>query len=126
MPVMSAGIRSGVNWIRLKVQSMTSADRADEHRLAQARDALEQDVAVREQPDQGVADELALADDDLADLGLDGAGALGERLRRDAMRLGGGRGEVPAGAADASMGPPGGGRPAGPPRAQLLGSSELK
>ena len=25
MPVMSAGIRSGVNWIRLNVQSMTSA-----------------------------------------------------------------------------------------------------
>ena len=25
VPVMSAGIRSGVNWMRLKVQSMTSA-----------------------------------------------------------------------------------------------------
>ena len=113
MPVMSAGIRSGVNWMRLKVQSMTSRDRADEQRLAQARDALEQDVAVREQPDEGVADELALADDDLADLGLDGAGALGEGLGRETVRLGGGR-VRPAGAVEASMGPPVAGSAAAP------------
>ena len=46
-------------------------DRPDEHRLAEARHALEQDVAVGEQPGQRLADEVALADDDPADLGLD-------------------------------------------------------
>ena len=90
--MMSAGIRSGVNWMRVKVQSMTSASVRTSSVLPRPGHALEQDVAVGEQADEGVAHELALADDDLADLGLDGAGALGERLGRDAVRLGGGRG----------------------------------
>ena len=121
VPVMSAGMRSGVNWIRLNVQSMTSRDRPDEHRLAQSRDALEQHVAVREEADEGVADEVLLADDDLADLGLDAPGALGERLGGEAL--------VPArssAATDASMGPPGWLRGGAGPAAHGLGSSELK
>ena len=61
-------------------------DRPHEHRLAEAGHALEQHVAVGEQPGQGLADELALADDDPADLALDGLGALGEGLGRQARR----------------------------------------
>ena len=63
-------------------------DGPHEHRLAQARDAFEQHVAVREQPGERLAHELALADDDAADLAFDRLGALGEGLRREA--LGGG------------------------------------
>ena len=78
-------------------------------------------MAVREQPDEGLPDQLLLADDDLADLGLDGAGALGERLGRDSVRLRG-----------AGLGACGGGRgvhgSSGVPRRarQWFGSSELK
>ena len=61
-------------------------DRADEHRLAEARDAFEQDVAVGEQAGQRLADELALADDDPPDLALDGLRALGEGLGGQALR----------------------------------------
>ena len=39
-------------------------DRPDEHRLAEAGHALEQDVAVGEEAGQRLADEVALADDD--------------------------------------------------------------
>ena len=59
------------------------AEGPDEHRLAEAGDALEEHVAVREQADERVANELLLADDDLADLGLDAPGAFGERLGRE-------------------------------------------
>ena len=61
-------------------------DRPDEHRLAEAGHALEQDVAVGEQAGQRLADELALADDDPADLALDGLRALGEGLGREPRR----------------------------------------
>ena len=84
VPVMSAGIRSGVNWMRLNEQSMTSAMVRTSIVLPRPGHALEQDVAVGEQAGQRLADELALADDDPADLALDGLGALGERLRREA------------------------------------------
>ena len=59
VPVMSAGIRSGVNWIRLKVQSMTSAMVRTSSVLPEAGHALEQDVAVGEQAGQRLADEVA-------------------------------------------------------------------
>ena len=124
MPMMSAGIRSGVNWMRLNEQSMTSASVRTSIVLPRPGHALEQHVAVREQPDERVPDELALADDDLADLGLDGAGALGERLGGEAVRLAGAAG-APAGAVDASMSPPGGG-PIAARRVSCCGSSELK
>ena len=61
-------------------------DRPDEHRLAEAGHALEQHVAVREEPGQGLADQLALADDDLADLALDRRRPLGEGLGGDGVR----------------------------------------
>ena len=67
-------------------------DGPDEHRLAEPGHALEQHVAVGEEAGQRLADELALADDDAADLALDGLGALGERLGCEGRRgRGGGR-----------------------------------
>ena len=42
VPMMSAGIRSGVNWMRLKLQVEHLGQRADQQRLAQARHAFEQ------------------------------------------------------------------------------------
>ena len=56
MPVMSAGIRSGVNWMRLNDSSSASGQRLDEQRLGQAGHADEQAVPAREQRDQQVLD----------------------------------------------------------------------
>jgi hypothetical protein len=52
VPVMSAGIRSGVNWMRLKLQVEAPGQRADQQRLGQAGHALEQAVAPAEERDQ--------------------------------------------------------------------------
>ena len=82
VPVMSAGIRSGVNWTRLNDQVERFADGAHQQRLAQAGDAFEQGVAARQQAGQDAAHDLGLADDDLADLGLDRARGLDEPIRR--------------------------------------------
>ena len=74
------------------------ADRPNEHRLAEPGDALEQDVAVGQQPGQGLADEIVLADDHPADLGLDRLRPLGEGFRGEALgrrSVGGGRGVHP-------------------------------
>ncbi len=81
--MMSAGIRSGVNWMRLNEQSMTSAIVRHEHRLAQAGHALEQRVAVGDEADQRLSDEVVLADDDRLDLRLDRPRAVGELLDGD-------------------------------------------
>ena len=50
VPVMSAGIRSGVNWIRLNEQSMTSAMVRTSIVLPRPGDALEQDVLLASRP----------------------------------------------------------------------------
>ncbi len=54
VPVMSAGIRSGVNWIRLN-QVEHIADRAHQPGLAETGHALEQDVTAGKQRDQDFA-----------------------------------------------------------------------
>ena len=77
---MSAGIRSGVNWMRLNVAVDDVGEGADEHRLAQAGHAFEQRVAVGDQADQRLPDEVVLADDDALDLAFDGGRQLGELL----------------------------------------------
>ena len=64
VPMMSPGIRSGVNWIR---------ERPDEEGLAEARHALEQHMAAGKQADQHVRDDLVVPHDDLADLGAQGS-----------------------------------------------------
>ena len=63
------------------------AERADEHRLAQARHALEEDVAARDQRDDSVAQQLLLADDQPAELGFEAGRQLRDLLRVDARLL---------------------------------------
>ena len=53
-------------------------------------------MAVGEQAGQGLADEVALADDDPADLGLDRLRPLGEGFRGEALAGRGGVGAVEA------------------------------
>ena len=69
VPVMSAGSRSGVNWMRENVALMRLRQRLDRERLREARHALDQAVAAGQKADQHALDHVALADDDLADLG---------------------------------------------------------
>ena len=66
VPVMSAGIRSGVNWMRLNLQRQRIGQRADHQRLGQARHAHQQAVPAGEHGDQQLLDHLLLADDHLA------------------------------------------------------------
>ena len=71
VPMMSAGIRSGVNWIRLKSSVDRVGQGPHQQRLAQARHAFQQRVPADEQAGQDAVDDLVVADDDLGDLGLD-------------------------------------------------------
>ena len=66
VPVMSDGIRSGVNWMRLKASDRHLASVRDHQRLGQAGHAFEDAVAAAEQRDQQLLDDLVLADDDAA------------------------------------------------------------
>jgi hypothetical protein len=52
VPVMSDGIRSGVNWIRRNGQVHRLPERADEQRLGQPGHALHQAVPAGEDRDQ--------------------------------------------------------------------------
>ena len=68
VPVMSLGIRSGVNWMRLNFRCRARARGGDGQRLGQAGHADRQAVAAGEQADQHLLDHLLLADDHLVDL----------------------------------------------------------
>ena len=68
VPMMSAGIRSGVNWMRENVERERLGQRAHEHRLAEPGHAFEQRVRPGEHAGEHAVDDLAVADDDLADL----------------------------------------------------------
>ena len=61
--------------MRWKPVSHGARQGADRQGLGQAGHALEQDVAVGHQAQQQAFDHVALADDDLADLGVDAAQA---------------------------------------------------
>ena len=86
MPVMSEGIRSGVNWMRLNVRFSTSASVRDEQRLGQAGHADEEAVAAGEEGDQELVDHVALPDHALLNLLDDGrpARASASTARRSA------------------------------------------
>ena len=59
VPVMSDGIRSGVNWMRLKLTASGDVgQRADHQRLGQAGHAFEQAVAAGEDGDEQLLDDL--------------------------------------------------------------------
>ena len=49
---MSAGIRSGVNWMRWNLQVKNLRDRSDQQRLGQARRAGDQAMPARKQRDE--------------------------------------------------------------------------
>ena len=67
---MSEGIRSGVNWIRLKVRFSASASVWIISVLARPGHADQQAVAAGEDRDQQLLEHRVLADDHLAHLGL--------------------------------------------------------
>ena len=69
VPVMSDGIRSGVNWMRLKLRSSASAEGLDHERLGQAGHADQQGMAAGEDGGEDLVDHLLLADDPLGHLG---------------------------------------------------------
>ena len=115
---MSAGIRSGVNWIRLKVQSMTSPMVRMSIVLPRPGTPSRSTWLLASSPTRVCRTSSLLADDDLADLGLDAMRAFGERLGRDA----GGAGLGSDGCVHGSSG----WRRGGGLVAHCLGSSELK
>ena len=71
----SDGIRSGVNWIRPKLEARRLRERARDQRLREAGEVLDQHVAVGEQPEQHELERLALADDGALDLVQERLGA---------------------------------------------------
>ncbi len=87
MPVMSEGIRSGVNWIRLKSRSRMSATVLIEQGLRQARHARDEAMAAGEQRDEHLLHHVVLADDHLPQLGEDALASLADPLRPGRRRL---------------------------------------
>ena len=75
-PVTSEGSRSGVNWMRRKVQPRLLAMRLGEHGLAGAGHVLDQQVALAQQRHEREAHLGVLADDDPLDVGDDLIGRL--------------------------------------------------
>ena len=80
VPMMSAGIRSGVNWMRLNFRSSTCASVRTRSVLPRPGTPFEQRVPADEQARQDAVDDVGVADDHLADLGLDVAEPLAELL----------------------------------------------
>ena len=66
VPVMSAGIRSGVNWMRAKSPPEHAGQRAHEQRFGHAGHAFDEGVVAGEDGDERLFDDVVLADDDLA------------------------------------------------------------
>ena len=71
VPMMSAGIRSGVNWMRLKSSDDGVGQGPHQKGLAQPRHPFQERVPADKQAGQDAVDDLVVADDDLGDLGLD-------------------------------------------------------
>ncbi len=82
VPVMSLGIRSGVNWMRLKESCERLCERGDEQGLGQAGHAHEQGVVAREDGDEDFVDDVGLADDDLGNLRQQGGMGVTGKLDR--------------------------------------------
>ena len=81
VPVMSLGIRSGVNWMRLKRERQRLGQGVDHQRLGQAGHADQQRVAAGQDGRQDPLDHLLLPHDAARHLGtevLGGARQLGE------------------------------------------------
>ena len=68
MPVMSIGIRSGVNWMRLNLSDIVSASLLTISVLASPGTPIKQRVPAGEQADRQPLDHVVLADDHPAQL----------------------------------------------------------
>ena len=79
VPMMSDGIRSGVNWMRLNLRCTASRQRLDQQRLRQPRHAAQQHVTAGEERHENFLDDRLLADDRVAELV--------PQTRREALRL---------------------------------------
>ena len=87
VPVMSDGIRSGVNWMRLKSRSRMSA-----RVLMSSVFASPGTPVIRQWPpvnkrDQHLLDDVVLSDDDLAKLRENALAAFGDPLSADCDRI---------------------------------------
>ncbi len=78
VPVMSAGMRSGVNWMRWKVRWKSCATDLMRSVFARPGRAGDEAVAAGEHADEQLVDDLGLADDDFAQLGTDAPARLAE------------------------------------------------
>ena len=76
MPVTSEGMRSGVNWMRLKLAADGAGERLGQHRLADAGDVVDEDVALAQQRDERHLDDVVSPDDDAADVLADAGGGV--------------------------------------------------
>ena len=88
----SDGTRSGVNWMRENDPPRTAGGRLDRQRLRQAWNALDQQVALREQADEDPLEHLVLSGDDAADLEQRLLEAVSRLCRLDGWEVVGGRG----------------------------------
>ena len=68
--MISEGIRSGVNWMRLKLSPRVSAGRLDHQRFAEPGNAFDQNMAAAKERGQELSDDVAMADDDARDFAL--------------------------------------------------------
>ena len=71
LPTMSAGIRSGVNWMREYFRCITLRKRPQQRGLAQAGNAFEQHVSAGQQTDEHAVDDVLLSHDDLSNFRAD-------------------------------------------------------
>ena len=78
VPVMSPGIRSGVNWMRLNERSSASATVWTISVLASPGTPISSAVATGQQRGENPFDHFVLAHDPAGDLGPEGANRLGE------------------------------------------------
>ena len=70
VPITSAGIRSGVNWMRLNFSDSACGQRRIRAVLPEPGDAFQQGMAADEQAGEHAVDDLLVADDRLGDLRL--------------------------------------------------------
>ena len=78
VPRMSAGIRSGVNWMREKSRFERLGQRPHQQRLAQAGHAFQQAMPADEQAGQHAVHDVVVPDDHAAQLLVNGLVPLGK------------------------------------------------
>ncbi len=80
LPTMSAGMRSGVNWMREYLSCRGAREGSQQRGLAEAGNAFQQHMAAGEQTDQDAFDDVILADDNFGDFAADSIEPLDRKL----------------------------------------------